>query len=105
MAGTLRAGDALDQGVLFAELTAASVEGRDWLVQAEGRSDADGLLLLVVSVVPGSAGPRIWVVAEGHTGGLSATRLVPVLQPERTGAWACARERVQVNALTVTEKR
>ena len=120
--GTLEVGDPLDQGALFAALTAASVDARDWLVQAEGRSDAGGLLLLVVSVVPSSAGPRLWVVAEEHPGGFSATRLVPVFQPERTSglgifatdhpveaadaaAWACAREGVQLDALTVMQSR
>lgn len=117
---SLRVGDVLDQGALFRELALAGGQVRDLLVQAEGRTEAGGRLMLVASVVPRTPGPSMWVVAEEHAGGFSAARLVPVFQSERDGglavfasdraieateaaAWACAREGVALRALTVTK--
>jgi hypothetical protein len=117
--GSLAVGDLVDQGRLFAELDTASTAGRGLMLQAEGPR---GPLLLVLSVVPLSDGPRLWVVAEEREGGFSATRLVPVFLRERNGglaifasdhpteavdaaAWACQREGSSLARLTVTERR
>ena len=118
---TLQDGGPLHQGILFSELDAAGRAGHDLLVQAEGRESGQPLVLLV-SVVPAAAGPRLWVVAEERPGGFSATRLVPVFQPDRNGGvavfatdvpleavdaavWACRREGVELDSLVVTIRR
>jgi hypothetical protein len=115
-------GAALAQGSLFADLHRATTTGADLMIQAQGPGGPDGALLLVISAVPSSSGPRLWVVAEEHPGGFSATRLVPVFVPERNAglavfatdhateaadaaAWACGREGVALDRLTVTHRR
>ena len=115
-------GAPLAQGSLYAELHRATSAGADLMVQAQGPGGPDGTLLLVISAVPSSSGPRLWVVAEEYPGGFSATRLVPVFLPERSAglavfatdhpseaadaaAWACGREGVAVEDLTVTHRR
>ena len=120
--GTLAVGDNLEAGALFGELAAASNAGRDLMFQAEGPGGTNGPLLLYLSAVPLSSGPRLWVVAEEHVGGFKAMRLIPVFEPVRsTGAaafatdhaseavdaaiWACQREGVDLEELTVTERR
>jgi hypothetical protein len=119
--GTLQVGDALDQGVLYAELQAAISNGRHLMIQAESPPGADHALVLIISAVPFSSGPRLWVVAEENPGGFKATRLVPVFAPVdiRAGvfatdhpseaadaaAWACRREGFPPEALTITERR
>jgi hypothetical protein len=115
----LQVGDPLRLPGLHARLTAAQVQGKDLLLQAEGTGPGGGRLVLVVSVVPGSAGPSLWVVAEQHPGGFAASRLVPVFQADASGgfavfatdlvpqavdavAWACRREGIESASLTVT---
>ena len=121
-APSLVVGSPLAQGSLFAELHRATTTGSDLVIQAQGPGGPDGTLLLVISAVPSSSGPRLWVVAEEHPGGFSATRLVPVFVPERSArlavfatdhateaadaaAWACGREGVSPERLTVTHRR
>ena len=120
--GGLNVGDPLDQGALYAELEGAVRVGCDLMIQAEGPSGPDGALVLIISAVPFSSGPRLWVVAEEHTGGFKATRLIPVFEPEgNIGAgifatdypseavdaavWACRREGLPLEALEVTDVR
>jgi hypothetical protein len=113
-----RVGDPLSISWLYSELAAASTHGRDLLLQAGGEGPGGGRLVLVVSVVPGSAGPSLWVVAEQHPGGFAASRLVPVFQADASGgfavfatdhaseaadavAWACGREGISSASLRV----
>ena len=121
-AGSLKVGDPLHQGVLYAELAAAVASGRDLMFQARCPSGSDRELVLVISAVPFSSGPRLWVVAEENPGGFKVTRLIPVFEPEGTigagifatdhpseaadaAAWACRREGLPLEALVVTERR
>jgi hypothetical protein len=107
--------------VVYAETLAASVAGRGLLLQAEGQSPAGGRLVLLVSVVPSTAGPSMWVVAEERPDGFSAARLLPVFQRDQSGglaifatddaaevadavAWACARENVAPELLDVVRR-
>ena len=118
----LAVGAALAQGSLFAELHRATTTGADLMIQAQGPGGPEGTLVLVISAVPSSTGPRLWVVAEEHPAGFSATRLVPVFVPERSAqlalfatdhsteaadaaSWACGREGVALEQLTVTHHR
>lgn len=112
----------LNQQALFADLIAACALGHDLLVQAEGEGPSGGRLVLVMSAVGSSTGPRLWVVAEEHPRGFSATRLVPVFQRDQVAGvgvfatdyaiqaadaavWACQREGVTLESLTVTHRR
>ena len=78
--------------------------------------------MLIISAVPFSSGPRLWVVAGEHTGGFRATRLIPVFEPEGSigagifatdhpteavdaAAWACRREGLPLEALEVIDLR
>jgi hypothetical protein len=114
-------GGPLLPGVVYAEAVAASVAGRSLLLQAEGQSPAGGRLVLIVSVVPSTAGPSMWVVAEERPDGFSAARLLPVFQRDPSGglaifatddaaevadavAWACARENVAAELLDVVRR-
>ena len=120
--GTLAVGDPLDQGRLYAELATAATTGRELMIQAEGPDGAGGPLLLYLSAVPLSSGPRLWVVAEERPGGFQGSRLIPVFEPHRSSGaaifatdhpseaadaavWACGREGVSLAALTVTVRR
>jgi hypothetical protein len=120
-APSLVVGAPLAQGSLFAELHRATTTGSEVMIQAQGPGGPEGTLLLVISAVPSSSGPRLWVVAEEHPDGFSATRLVPVFVPERSAqlaifatdhateaadaaAWACGREGVALDRLTVTRR-
>lgn len=120
--GTLKVGDLLHPGPLSAELVAAVRAGSDLMIQAESPSGADQALVLIISAVPLSHGPRLWVVAEEHTGGFKATRLIPVFEslpnngvgifatdyPSEAvdaAAWACRREGLPLEALEVTKLR
>jgi hypothetical protein len=120
-AGTHGVGDPLRLGWLHSELADASVRSGDLLLQAEGDGPGGGRLVLVVSAVPGSAGPSLWVVAEQRPGGFAASRLVPVFQADGSGgfavfatdlagqavdavAWACAREGVRPESLTISRR-
>ena len=117
--GELRVGDPLVLRWLYSQLTAAQASGRDLLLQVEGTGPGGGPLVLVISVVPETGGPSLWVVAEQHPGGFAASRLVPVFQADASGhvavfatdlpaqavdavAWACSREGVETSSLTVT---
>jgi hypothetical protein len=120
-AGTLEVGGPLLPGLVYAETRAASAAGRGLLVQAEGSSPAGGRLVLVVSVVPSTGGPQLWVVAEERPDGFSAARLLPVFQRDPSGGlaifatddpgeladavvWACARENVAPELLDVVRR-
>lgn len=119
--GWHRPGERLRLGRLYADLTTAHAHQQPLLLQAEGGTSAGGRLVLVISVVPGSAGPSLWVVAEQHPGGFAASRLVPVFQADASGAfavfatdhateaadavaWACGREGIAPSWLTVTRR-
>lgn len=121
-AGPLGEGEPLDQGRLYAEVFAAIVQGDDLVIQAEDDPGSGDGLVLIISVVPQSPGPRLWLVAEEHPGGFAATRLMPVFQRDRdagvavfatdyavevadAAAWACAREGVALHELEVTHRR
>lgn len=114
-------GGPLLPGVVYAEALAASSAGRSLLLQAEGQSPSGGRLVLIVSVVPSTAGPSMWVVAEERPEGFSAARLLPVFQRDQSGglavfatddpaevadavAWACARENVAPELLDVVRR-
>ena len=120
--GALRIEDAVDQGALFAELSGAEARSQDMMIQAEGPVDVDRPLVLIISAVPWSSGPRFWVVAEEHRGGFSSARLIPVFErsaeggvaifasdhaPEAVDAavWACEREGVPLHEFHVALKR
>jgi hypothetical protein len=120
-AGVHRVGDPLRPGWVYSELAGASSRGRDLLLQAEGDGPAGGRLVLLVSAIPGSTGPRLWVVAEQHPGGFTSSRLVPVFQADASGVfavfatdhaaeaadaviWACGRENVPVDHLRVVRR-
>ena len=116
---TLGVEDAVDQGALFDELVRAKVRGQDLMIQADGPVDLDRTLVLIISAVPGSSGPRFWVVAEEHPDGFSSARLIPVFE-RSTGSgvaifatdhaheavdaavWACQREGVPLHEFHVT---
>ena len=121
-AGTLTVDDPMDQGALFAELSAAEARNQDLMIQAEGPTDLDRPLVLIVSAVPGSAGPRFWVVAEDHAGGFSAARLIPIFERNAengvaifatdhaheavdAAAWACQREGIRLHEFHVTHRQ
>jgi hypothetical protein len=116
-----RVGGPLLPAAVYAEAVAASAAGRGLLLQAEGRSPAGGRLVLVLSVVPSTAGPSMWVVAEERPDGFSAARLLPVFQRDQSGGlavfatdvaaemadavvWACARENVAPELLDVVRR-
>lgn len=120
-AGTLATGDRLDPGRVYAELLAATSHARGLLLQAEGHTPAVGRAVVIISAVPGSAGPGLWVVAEQHPYGFAASRLVPVFQADASGGfavfatdvvleateavvWACRREGIEPTDLTVTRR-
>jgi hypothetical protein len=120
-AGALEVGGPLLPGLVYVETRAASGAGRGLLVQAEGTSPAGGRLVLVISVVPSSGGPRLWVVAEERPDGFSAVRLLPVFQRDPSGGlaifatddpreladavvWACGRENVAPELLDVVRR-
>ena len=120
--GTLTVGAACDPGVLFTELQMASLGGRDLMFSLRGPDASEGPFSLVVSAVPRSGGPQLWVVAEEFAGGFAASRLVPVFELEPHGRlaifatdhaheavdaamWACRRAGATLDALTVTERR
>ena len=121
-AGTLTVDDSLDQGALFAVLSRAEASGQDLMIQAEGPTDLDRPLVLIVSAVPGSAGPRFWVVAEEHAGGFSASRLIPIFERNAengvgifatdhaheavdAAAWACQREGIPLREFHITHRQ
>ena len=118
----LRVEDAVDEGALFAELARAETSRQDLMVQAEGPVDLKRKLVLIISAVPGSAGPRFWVVAEEHAGGFSAARLIPIFERNAengvgifatdhaheavdAAAWACQREGVPLRDFHVTHRQ
>ena len=115
---TLAVEDAVDPGTLFAELAAAEARGQDLMFQAEGPVDLGRPLVLVISAVPGSSGPRFWAVAEAHRGGFSPPRLIPVFDRSAdsgvavfatdhvheavdAAVWACEREGVPLREFHV----
>ena len=112
----------LDQGRLYGELVTTNTHDRDLLIEAEGQTPTGGKVVVAISFVALSAGPRMWVVVEMHPDGFSAARLAPVFQCDAQArllyfatdsaveavdavAWACHREGVEVSALTVTRRR
>jgi hypothetical protein len=118
----LAVGDPLDPDRLFRDLGLAIAPDRHLLIQAEGTAPSGGRLVLVISVLAHPAGPMMWVVAELHPGGFSASRLVPVFRPDDSGTmavfatdyasqatdavrFACDREGVPTTALTVTRRQ
>ena len=120
--GTLRVEDAVDQGALFAELSGAEARGQDLMFQAEGPVDVDRPLVLIISAVPWSSGPRFWVVAEEHRGGFSPARLIPVFERSAgsgvavfatdhaheavdAAVWACEREGVPLHEFHITHRQ
>ena len=120
--GTLRVEDAVDQGALFAELSRAEARSQDLMIQAEGPVDFDRPLVLVISAVPWSSGPRFWVVAEEHRGGFSPARLIPVFERSAdsgvavfatdhaheavdAAVWACEREGVPLREFHVAHRQ
>ena len=120
--GALRVEDAIEQGALFAELSAADAHGRDLMIQAEGPVDGDRRLVVIISAVPWSSGPRFWVVAEDHPGGFSPSRLIPVFEPSAdsgvaifatdlaheavdAAVWACGREGVLLHQFHVVHRQ
>ena len=121
-AGTLRVEDAIHQGALFAELVSAEARGQDLMIQAEGPVDVDRPLVLIISAVPWSSGPRFWVVAEEHRGGFSPARLIPVFERSTdsgvavfatdhaheavdAAVWACEREGVPLREFHVVHRQ
>ena len=121
-AGTLAVEDAVDVGTLFAELAAAETHGKDLMIEAHGPVDLDRVLVLIISAVPWSSGPRFWVVAEENRGGFNPSRLIPVFvrddnlpaavfasdhPSEAVDAawWACEREGVPLREFHVAERR
>jgi hypothetical protein len=121
-AGTLTVDDPLDQGALFAELVTAEARGQDLMIQAEGPVDLDRTLVLIISAVPGSSGPRFWVVAEEQASGFGATRLIPVFERNAASAvaifatdhaheavdaaaWACQREGLPIHEFHVAQRQ
>ena len=120
--GTLHVEDPVDQGALFAELSMAEGRGQDLMIQAEGPVDVDRTLVLIISAVPGSSGPRFWVVAEEHASGFSASRLIPTFERNAASgvaifatdhaheavdaaAWACQREGLPLREFHVTHRQ
>ena len=120
--GTLTVEDALDPGTLFAELAAAETRGEDLMIEAKGPVDLNRGLVLIISAVPWSSGPRFWVVAEENRGGFNPSRLIPVfVRDANLGAgvfasdhaseavdaawWACEREGVPLGEFHVTDRR
>ncbi len=120
--GTLSVGSAVDQGPLYAELARAEAHGQDLMIQADGPADLDRPLVLIISAVPWSSGPRFWVVAEEHRGGFSATRLIPVFERSADNGvaifatdhaseavdaalWASTREGVPLHEFRVTHRQ
>jgi hypothetical protein len=120
-AGTLTGGNPLDPRRLYGELLAATAHGRGLMLQAEGKTTTGGRVVLVVSSVPGSVGPGLWVVAEQHPGGFAASRLTPVFQADPSGAvavfatdlaveaadavvWACQRVGIEPTDLIVARR-
>jgi hypothetical protein len=120
--GSLTIEDPVDQGALFAELSRAESRGEDLMIQAEGPVDLDRPLVLIVSAVPGSVGPRFWVVAEAHPGGFNPSRLIPVFERSTEGkvaifatdhaheavdaaGWACEREGVPLHQFHVANRQ
>lgn len=118
----LAVGDPLEHDRLFRDLGLAIAPDRHLLIQAEGASASGGRLVLVISVLAHPAGPMMWVVAELHPDGFSASRLVPVFQADGSGTmaifatdyasqasdavrFACDREGVPTRALTVTRRQ
>jgi hypothetical protein len=118
----LAIGDPLGPDRLFHDLGLAIPPDRHLLIQAEGTAPSGGKLVLVISALAHPAGPMMWVVAELHPGGFSASRLVPVFQADASGAmavfatdyasqatdaarFACDREGVPTTALTVTRRQ
>jgi hypothetical protein len=114
-------GGPLLPGAVYADAVAARGAGRSLLLQAEGQSPSGGRLVLIVSVVPSTAGPSMWVVAEERPDGFSAARLLPVFQRDQSGGlavfatddpaevadavvWACARENVAPELLDVVRR-
>ena len=121
-AGTLTVEDAVDPGVLFAQLIAAKARGQDLMLQAEGPIDIGRPLVLVISAVPTSSGPRFWVVAELQHGGFSPARLIPVFEHSTDSGvaifatdhateavdaalWACQREGLTLYDFHITHKQ
>ena len=121
-AGTLRVDDPVDPGALFAVLSRAEAGGQDLMIQAEGPTDLDRPLVLIISAVPGSRGPRFWVVAEEHPRGFSPARLIPVFERSAdsgvavfatdhaheavdAAVWACDREGVPLQEFHVTHRQ
>ena len=120
--GSLQAENPVDQGALYTELALAEARGQDLVIQAEGPVDLDRQLVLIVSAVPGSVGPRFWVVAEETPGGFNPSRLIPVFERSTDGkvaifatdhaheavdaaAWACEREGVSLHEFHVATKQ
>ena len=120
--GALSIEDEVDQGALFAELSRAEARGQDLMIQAEGPVDVDRTLVLIISAVPWSSGPRFWVVAEEYRGGFSAARLIPVFERSAdsgvavfatdhaqeavdAAAWACDREGVPLRKFHVAHRQ
>ena len=120
--GTLAVEDPVDPGTLFAELAAAEAHGQDLMIEAKGPVDLDRALVLIISAVPWSSGPRFWVVAEENRGGFNPSRLIPVfVRDANLGAgvfasdrpseavdaawWACERAGVPLREFHVTERR
>ncbi len=120
--GTLTVEDPVDPQTLFSELAAADADGRDLMIEAKGPVDLDRVLVLIISAVPWSHGPRFWVVVEENRGGFNPSRLIPVFvrdanlgagvfasdRPSETvdaALWACEREGVPLREFHVTEKR
>ncbi len=119
--GTLLVEDPVDQGALYAELSRAEARGQDLMIQAEGPVDLDRTLVLIISAVPASSGPRFWVVAEEHQGGFSASRLIPTFERHAASGvaifatdhaheavdatvWACQREGLSLREFHLTHR-
>jgi hypothetical protein len=119
---SLKVENRADPVALFIELSMANLNGQDLMFQLEGPEDLDRPLVLIISAVPMSSGPRFWVVAEAHTGGFSPARLIPVFQRTSDSAvaifasdypdeavdaavWACGREGVPLEEFHVTHRQ
>lgn len=85
--GQVEVGGSAEPRLLAADLATADERDRGLMVQLEAGGKGR-TLLMILSVVTWSSGPRLWVVAEEHSGGFMASRLLPVFQRAEGGGAA-----------------